>query len=305
MSRGRKLAGLMAAATAILGTAVWYLHDKTFAILQPAGPIAAQEKRLLLIAVSLMLIVVVPVFVLLITISWRYRASNTRAKVKYTPEWDHHRGYEAIWWGLPLMLIVALSALTWTSTHRLDPTRPISSTSKPLRIQAVALRWKWLFIYPDQHIATVNYLHFPTNTPLDFQITSDGAMNSFWIPQLGGQIYAMDGMTTQLHLLADRNGSFRGDSANISGKGFAGMNFVAQSTSQTDFAHWVTAAQHSSARLDMAGYEALAQPSEYNPTATYSLRALALYDTIVGKSAGSDSSMHGMNMSGMSDGTIN
>jgi cytochrome o ubiquinol oxidase subunit 2 len=297
VSRDTKLAVIIAAVTAILGVVVWYLHDKTFAVLQPAGPIAAQEKHLLLIAVSLMLLVVVPVFILLATISLRYRVSNTKVDARYTPDWDHHRGYEAIWWGLPLLLIIALSIMTWTSAHQLDPTRPISSSSTPLRIQAVALRWKWLFIYPDLHIATVNYLQFPTNTPLDFQITSDGAMNSFWIPQLGGQIYAMSGMTTQLHLLADRSGSFRGDSANISGKGFAGMNFIAKSTSMADFTGWVTNAQNTAPQLGMASYQALAQPSEYNPPTTYSLQALALYDTIVGKSAGPGSAMSGMNMS--------
>ncbi len=292
LNRHNKIFILAVAVLALLSLSALYLRRYTFAILQPAGPIAAQEKQLLIAAVLLMLIVVIPVFVLLGTIAWKYRASNTTAK--YTPDWDRHAGYETIWWTVPLLLIVSLSVLTWHSTHTLDPMRPISSVNKPITIQAVALQWKWLFIYPDQQIASVNYVQFPKDTPINFQITSDAAMNSFWIPQLGGQIYAMAGMSTQLHLMASKYGSFRGASANISGKGFAGMNFMAKATSRDDYEAWVRSAQLASQRLDMAKYSALAQPSEYNRPAVYALQAQGLYGTIIGKSAGPGSGMNGM-----------
>ena len=277
---------------ALLGIVGFYLSTKTVAVLSPRGPIAAQEKHLIIIAVLLMLIVVIPIFVLLGVISWRYRASNTKAR--YSPDWEHNRAYEAIWWTVPLLLIISLSVLAWQNTHRLDPTRTISSVNKPIRVEAVALRWKWMFIYPDLGVASVNYMQFPTDTPLDFKITSDGAMNSLWIPQLGGQIYAMAGMSTQLHLLADQPGSYRGVSANISGKGFAGMHFEANATSRSEFDKWLVHAQ-SAQPLTMTTYAALAQPSQYNSPATYSLQAQGLYDTILEKFTGPSGAMHGMN----------
>jgi cytochrome o ubiquinol oxidase subunit 2 len=286
-----------------LTRAGFYLHGQNIAVLNPKGPIAAQEKHLMIVAVLLMLIVVIPVFVLTFSIAWHFRASNTKAK--YTPDWDRNKGYETIWWTVPLLLIVALSTITWRSSHTLDPSRPINSTVPPVVVQAVALQWKWLFIYPEQHIASVNYLQFPKNTPVNFQITSDSTMNSFWIPQLGGQIYAMAGMSTQLHLLASSEGSFRGDSANISGKGFAGMNFVAKATSQQDFDKWVTATQNSSNQLGMAAYTALAEPSSYTHPEAYSLQAQGLYDTIIGKFAGPGTAMYSMNMSRLADENIN
>lgn len=288
--------GVFAVLVAIV-VAVAYVRTKTVAILQPAGPIAAQEKHLLIVAVLLMLIVVIPVFFLLFVISWKYRADNTKAR--YMPDWDHHAGYEAIWWTVPILLIVALSIITWNSSHALDPSRALVSDVKPLTVQVVAMQWKWLFIYPDQQIATVNYLQFPKNTPVNFEITSDAAMNSFWIPQLGGQIYAMAGMTTQLHLLADRVGSFRGDSANISGIGFAGMNFIARATSADNFDSWVRSVQQTRSKLDTTTYTALARPSQNNSAATYSLQAQGLYDTIIEKSAGPG----GMHMSDAAEGT--
>jgi cytochrome o ubiquinol oxidase subunit 2 len=184
--------------------------------------------------------------------------------------------------------------IIWDSSHRLDPYRPLSSANKPLTIQVIALDWKWLFIYPTQGIATVNFVQFPVGTPVDFQITADAPMNSFWIPQLGSQIYAMPGMSTQLHLLADSGGNYYGSSANISGQGFAGMNFTARASSALAFRQWVTSVKASSSRLDVNHYGQLAKPSQGNPVAYYASAANGLYDDVIAKYIGPLGSMPGM-----------
>ena len=177
-------------------------------ILDPKGAIAAAEKSILLDAVALMLLVVVPVIVMSALFAWRYRAKNQRAT--YTPSWAQSHLLEAICWGIPCVIIIILAILTWISTHKLDPYRPLQHAKKPLVIQAVALNWKWLFIYPEQHIATVNLVQFPVDRPVEFLVTADAPMNSFAIPQLAGQIYAMSGMRTRLHLIANAVGDYRG-----------------------------------------------------------------------------------------------
>lgn len=190
---------------------------------------------------------------------------------------------EFIWWVVPCTIIIALAVVTWVSTHALDPYKPLQSQVKPLVIQVVSLNWKWLFIYPNQNIATVNFLELPVGTPIAFQLTADAPMNSFLIPQLGGQIMAMPGMVTQLHLVADETGKYSGFSANFSGAGFSGMTFVANAVSSQDFALWVQWMQQRGTPLTAAGYSALAQPSEYNPVAYYSSVANGLYNGIVEK----------------------
>jgi len=257
------------------------LHNHTIAVLSPKGTIAKQELDLLVTATLLMLIVVIPVFVLTFTIAWKYRAGNPNAT--YAPDWDHSRAAETVWWAVPFLLILVLSVITWRSSHELDPFKPLASTNQPVTIQVVALQWKWLFIYPQQRIATVNYVRFPVNTPVNFVITSDAPMNSFWIPQLGGQIYAMAGMSTRLHLIATAAGSYYGSSANLSGQGFAGMNFIAKATSQTDFDAWVATSKQSPNALTWDEYAKLARPSQNNPTSTYSLAGADPYDTVVMK----------------------
>lgn len=268
---------VLLAVTAIAAT--WYLHDKNIQVLNAAGPIAGQQRSLLIFASLLSLFVVIPVFVLTFWIAWNYRATNKKAR--YEPEWDGDTAIEALWWGIPLVLIIILSLVTWRTSHSLDPFRPIASDQKPLEVQVVALQWKWLFIYPEQNIATLNYVQFPEDRPVTFTITSDAPMNSFWIPQLGGQIYAMSGMSTKLHLLADQPGSYRGLSANISGTGFADMAFTAESTTQDNFDNWVRMVQQSAAPLDMTTYTTLAQPSKDFPRLTYSPVQDKLYDEIV------------------------
>jgi cytochrome o ubiquinol oxidase subunit 2 len=267
---------------AIVVAVALFLNGKTVAIFDPAGVIASKERGLILFTLLLSVIVVVPVFIMTFTFAWKYRASNTKAT--YTPDWDHHAGYEFVWWALPCAIILVLGIVAWQSSHSLDPYRALSSSRKPLTIQVVALDWKWLFIYPEQNIASVNYVQFPANTPVTFNITSDAPMNSFWIPQLGGQIYAMSGMSTQLHLMADRTGNFRGESANISGKGFAGMTFTAHASSDSDFKSWVQdVKQNAPQRLTLTSYSQLAKPSENNPPSYYASAQTGLDATIIMK----------------------
>ncbi len=182
-----------------------------------------------------------------------------------------------------MIIIVVLAIITWRSSHKLNPFTPIESDKKALAIQVIALQWKWLFLYPEQGIATLNYVQFPEKTPIAFEITSDAPMNSFWIPQLGGQIYAMPAMRTKLHLIANEPGTFRGASANISGTGFASMHFVAEACSEEAFAEWVNTVRASGQPLGSEEYEALAQPSEKNPVAHYVLKQGDLFDTVVMK----------------------
>jgi cytochrome o ubiquinol oxidase subunit 2 len=276
------LLGPILFAIAIGGLTAWFLHDKNVAVLQPAGDIGVRERNLMRLGILMSIVVVVPVFALTIFIAWRYRETNPRPK-KYQPNWDGSRTYESIWWGIPSALILILSIVTWVSSHSLDPYRPLSSTKKPLQVQVVALDWKWLFIYPDLHVASVNMLHVPVDTPVSFSITSDSVMNSFWIPDLGGQIYAMPGMSTKLHLIANKTGNFYGSPANISGSGYARMTFTARASSQAEFDAWVTRAQHTNNNLSLSAYNTLARPSVANSVQNYSPVQDDLYDGIVMK----------------------
>lgn len=248
-------------------------------ILAPKGQIAEKQKNLLVFASALSLIIILPVFALIFGIAWRYRESNKKAK--YKPDWDHSRVLESIWWGVPIVLIAVLSVVTFKSSHELDPFKPIEAEAKPMTIQVVALDWKWLFIYPEQNIATVNYVKMPVGQPVNFQLTGNGAMNSFWIPSLGGQIYAMAGMSTQINLQADEAGNFRGSSANISGRGFADMDFTASAGQQPDFDKWVKAVKSSQKALGPEEYQKLAQPSIDHPPAYYSSVEPGLYRDVI------------------------
>ncbi|WP_407315193.1 ubiquinol oxidase subunit II [Pseudomonas sp. nanlin1] len=261
-----------------------FLSGCNWTLLDPKGQVGIDERNLILIAFGLMLLVVVPVIVMAFVFAWKYRASNKDAT--YAPEWAHSTKIEATVWGIPLLIIIALGWVTYTSTHALDPYRPLDHENKPVTIQVVALDWKWLFIYPEQGIATVNKIVFPANTPVNFRITSDAVMNSFFIPALGGQIYAMAGMQTQLHLIANENGEFDGISANYSGAGFTGMKFKATATTQADFDAWVSEVKNSPKQLDAATYDALAKPSEKNPVELYSSYAPNLFQTIIDKYEG-------------------
>ena len=279
-SRSKVVIGFLLALT-LSAVLAYLLQGTTIAVLSPKGPVARHEMQLLMTVTLLMLVVVVPVFALTAFIAWKYRASNTRAR--YSPEWDRNRVAETVWWVIPVILIGVISVITWQSSHELDPSRPLTTTVKPITIQVVALQWKWLFIYPEQQIATVNYVQFPKNTPVNFVITSDAPMNSFWIPQLGGQIYAMSGMSTQLHLVADEIGNYRGTSVNLSGSGYAGMDFVAAASSQSDFDGWVATLKSLPTPLTLQEYDSLQQPSKNNSVASYSQIQPNLYDRVVMK----------------------
>jgi len=193
------------------------------ALMDPKGAIGLEQRTLILTAIGLMLIVVIPVIIMAFAFAWKYRASNTNAK--YSPNWSHSNKIEAVVWTVPIIIIAILATITWKTTHELDPFKPIVSDQKTLTVEVVSLDWKWLFIYPEQGIATVNELVIPKDVPVQFKVTSDSVMNSFFIPQLGGQIYAMAGMQTQLHLIANEAGTYKGISSNFSGRGFSGMKF--------------------------------------------------------------------------------
>src|SRR4051812_44030269 len=210
-------------------------------LMNPSGDIANQQGRLIVVSTVLMLLIIVPVIALTIFFAWRYRASNKEAT--YTPDWDHSTQLELAIWAAPLLIIIALGAVTWISTHTLDPYQPLrridatrsaAATTKPLVVEVVALDWKWLFIYPGQGIATVNELAAPVDQPIQFKITSSSVMNSFYIPALAGQIYAMPGMETKMHAVINKAGEFEGFSANYSGAGFSDMRFKFHGMSPAD-----------------------------------------------------------------------
>lgn len=253
-------------------------------VFNPKGAIAAHELHLLIDAVLLMLIVVIPVIVLTLVIAYKYRASNTKAK--YSPNWAHATYLEAGWWAIPIVIICVLATMTWRTTHELDPYKPLNSHKAPLTIQVVSLDWKWLFIYPEQNIATVNFVEFPVNTPINFLITSDAPMNSFIIQQLAGQIYSMTGMQTQLHLIASAVGDYNGKSVSFSGAGFSGMTFIARVANDQDFNQWVATVKQSHDQLTTNAYTQLAQPSENNPVQYYSSVAPNLFNNIMMKYMG-------------------
>lgn len=266
---------------AILGAFVLYLATQDIAILNPKGIVALKEKDLIITAFCLMLIVVIPVFVLTFWFAWTYRQGNKRAK--HHPDWEHNYIVEYCWWGIPVLIIIVLSVITWKSSHELNPYTPLKSNKNPIRIQVVALDWKWLFLYPDEGVASINYIQFPSNRPLNFEITADAPMNSFWIPKLGGQIYAMPAMRTKLHLMASEEGMFRGLSANISGKGFAEMTFQAVSSTDEAYRSWIESVKQSSKELNVQEYARLLKPTTNNPVELFTLSDRSLFDQIIMK----------------------
>ena len=250
-------------------------------LFDPKGPIGDAERFVIIAAFVLMLIVVIPVFVMAFWFPWKYRASNTKAT--YMPKWSHSGKIELVIWLVPVAIVTALGILVWSTTHRLDPYKPIDAGVKPISIEAVSLDWKWLFIYPDQHIAAVNQLVFPAKVPLSFRITSDTVMTSFFIPQLGSQIYAMAGMQTRLHLMADEPGIYAGQNQQFSGRGYADMNFKAIAVSREQFEAWVQKIRQSPDKLDLARFEELEKPSVGYPVTYFSSVKPDLFDHIMRK----------------------
>jgi cytochrome o ubiquinol oxidase subunit 2 len=236
-------------------------------VLDPQGPIASAERLLLINSTAIMLVVVIPVIVATLAFAWWYRASNTHAT--RSPDESYEGRVEFVVWSIPALTVFLLGGVIWIGSHQLDPRASIPGKSDPLRVDVVALDWKWLFIYPDHGVATVNQLVIPAGTPVEFRLTSATVMNSFFVPQLGSQIYAMGGMITHLHLLADQPGEYPGFSANFSGDGFSGMRFVVKSVPSGDFNAWLAQARGTGSGLDDTSYAELAKPSQDVPATTY------------------------------------
>jgi len=274
----------------IIAAFIWATQGRDIPVLDPKGLIADQEQILILITVGLGVFVVVPVFVLLFVIAFRYRSTNTKAK--YDPELAGSTALEVFWWGIPLIIILVLAIITAISTHALDPYKKLDSSTEPVKVQVVALQWKWLFIYPESHVATLNYLNIPENTPVELSITADAPMNSFWVPALAGQVYAMTGMSTKLSFIADGQGTFRGASSNISGEGSSDMTFAVHSKSQTDFSNWLYASYRGGTPLSWANYPELAKASRGDGEKTYSVIGHDLYDQIIMKYMSSEDMTH-------------
>ena len=281
MKRGFKIAILVFLALSILAASIVYISNHNIAVLEPKGMIGQKESDLIITASLLMLIVVIPVLIITWAFAWKYRKGNSGSH--HAPDWEHNYIAECCWWGVPVVIIIILAVITWKSTHELNPFTPIRNDKKPVVIQVVALQWKWLFIYPEEKIATINFIQFPEKTPIDFEITADAPMNSFWIPQLGGQIYAMPAMRSKLHLIADEPGVFRGLSSNISGTGFAKMTFTAKASSQEAFEQWVQSVKQSGQTLTLEEYNRLIPPTERNPVTYYMLGEEGLFDQIMMK----------------------
>ena len=261
-------------------------------VLDPQGPIAAAEWLLMINATAIMLVVVVPVIIVTLAFAWWYRASTPRAVRSLDVAYEGR--IEFVTWSIPALIVILLGGVTWIGSHQLDPKAPIAADAKPLRVDVVALDWKWLFIYPGQGVAAVNQLVVPAATPVQFRLTSATVMNSFFVPQLGSQIYTMAGMTTHLNLLADRPGEYPGISANYSGDGFADMRFTVNVVSAGDFDKWIAQTRGSGSSLDAAGYAALAKPSKAVPPATFGSVERNLFERIINETAvGSDNGAAG------------
>jgi cytochrome o ubiquinol oxidase subunit 2 len=259
-------------------------------VLNPAGDIAKQQGQLIVVSTLLMLLIIVPVILLTLIFAWRYRKSNTAAK--YEPNWDHSTRLELIIWGAPLLIIIVLGLITWISTHLLDPYRPLERISanqkiaegtKPLEVDVVALDWKWLFIYPEQGVASVNELVTPVNVPIHFKITASTVMNAFFIPSLAGQIYAMPSMQTELHAVMNKPGVYDGLSSNYSGAGYSYMNFKYHAVSQDEFNSYVQKAKSGGDKLDRAAYLSLEKPSEREPVHVYGAVEPKLFSAVVNR----------------------
>ena len=257
-------------------------------VLQPSGDVAAQQRDLLVAATLLMLLIIIPVMVLTLIVAWRYRESNLEAT--YLPDWDHSTALELVIWSAPLLIIICLGAITWLGSHTLDPyrpvarlddSRPVAANDKPLEVDVVAMDWKWLFFYPQYGVATVNQLALPTDRPVEFKITATSIMNSFYIPALAGQVYAMPGMQTQLHAVLNKTGEFEGFSANYSGAGFSGMHFKTFGLDAAGFDQWIGRVRSSGIQLSNANYLKLEKPSEDVKPMAFSGYAPKLYSRIL------------------------
>jgi cytochrome o ubiquinol oxidase subunit II len=248
-------------------------------VLDPKGPISFAERQILFNSTGIMLLIVMPTVFATLGVAFWFRASNERAR--YRPDFEYSGRIEMLIWSIPIMTVLLVGAVAWIGAYDLDPPRPIASAAKPIKIQVTSLDWKWLFIYPEEGVASVNQLTIPVGTPVSFELTSAGVMNSFFVPQLAGQIYTMAGMVTRLNLRADYPGKYRGISANFSGKGFADMHFDVEAVPPKSFEQWLSSTRGSGPTLDAAAYTTLAKPSEAVAPFTYRAIAPGLFTRIV------------------------
>ena len=248
-------------------------------ILDPVGPVASAEKTILINSTAIMLAIIIPTMIATVAVAWWFRRGNSKAE--YRPDWEYSGAIEMVVWGIPVLTIMLLAGIAWIGSHDLDPAKPLKSDVPPLKVDVVSLDWKWLFIYPDQGIATVNQLVIPAGTPVSFRLTSATVWNVFWVPQMGTMIYTMPSMTTRLNLQADRQGTFNGLSGHFSGDGFPGMEFKVQSMPRDQFAMWAQGARGQGPALDGRGYAELSKPSSYVRPITYGAVAPNLYESIV------------------------
>jgi cytochrome o ubiquinol oxidase subunit 2 len=247
--------------------------------LDPQGPVGKAERLILLDATAIMLAVVIPVILLTFCFAWWFRSGNPRAR--YRPEWEYSGRIEMIVWSIPALVILFLGGIAWIGAHDLDHPAPLKSGVAPLEVQVVSVDWRWIFIYPEQAIASIDRLTVPAGVPIHFRLTSTSVMNSFFIPQLGSQIYTMPGMATQLNLLADHLGTYQGLSSQFSGDGFSDMRFEAVAVSAAEFRSWVDTTHAAGGVLDRPTFEQLARPASGHAVRTYGEVTTGLFDSIV------------------------
>jgi cytochrome o ubiquinol oxidase subunit II len=271
----------------LIGGAI--LGGCTEGVLDPKGPIATADRQILLNSLGIMLAIVIPVILAILGVAFWFRESNERAR--YRPNFAYSGRLEMLVWSIPAMTVFLVGGVAWVGAHDVSPRKPILSTVKPLRIQVASLDWKWLFIYPDQGVASVNRLTIPVGTPVSLELTSSGVMNSFFVPQLGSQIYTMAGMITRLHLQADDAGTYRGFSAQFSGEGFADMRFDADAVTNEKFAQWLGSVRSAGPELNAKTYADLAKPSAAVAPFTYRSVAPGLFDRILVSEMQSDDEM--------------
>ena len=264
-------------AVVLIGVAT--LGGCTDGVLDPKGPIALAERQILFNATGIMLAIVIPTMFATLGVAFWFRASNERAR--YQPNFRYSGRIELLVWSIPLMTVLLVGAVAWIGAYDLDPPKPIASSARPVRVQVVSLDWKWLFIYPEQGVASVNQLTVPVGTPVSFELTSSGVMNSFFVPQLAGQIYTMPGMVTRLNLQADYSGTYRGMSANFSGEGFTDMHFNVDAVPPEKFAQWVASTRSAGPLLDAQAYTDLVKPSKAVAPFTYRSIAPGLFASIL------------------------
>jgi cytochrome o ubiquinol oxidase subunit II len=255
-------------------------------VLDPKGPISVAERQILFNSLGIMLAIVIPTILATFGVAYWFRSSNEHAR--YQPEFRYSGRLEVLVWAIPAMTVLLVGGVAWVGAHDLDPRKAISAAAKPVTVQVVSLDWKWLFIYPEQGIASVNHLVVPAGTPISFDLTSSGVMNSFFVPQLGSQIYTMSGMVTHLQLQADHPGSYRGLSAQFSGDGFADMRFVVDAVPDQQFQQWVASTHDKGATLDTQSYEDLAKPSEAVAPFTYGALSPDLFNSIMSSAMADD-----------------